>query len=164
MRRHLLDVVVLLVVSSTGCALVALQLPGDRSLAVHVYLLFVGALLVLVLVSAVAEAAPTALRSELARALDERHGRPGRVPQLAQVEREVTLAIGSAHDLHVRLLPHLREVAESRLERTGRRPGPDTLGQWWDLLRPDRPLPEDRFARGIREAELRALVTDLERL
>ena len=28
------------------------------------------------------------------------------------------------------------------------RPGPDTLGRWWELLRPDRPEPAERFAPG----------------
>ena len=104
----------------------------------------------------VGAAAPRARRSDLAAALDERRS-PSRsaCPQLAKVEREVTLAIGNAYDLHSRLLPHLREIATARLERRGQRPGPDTLGRWWELLRPDRPEPSERFAPGIREAELR---------
>ena len=32
------------------------------------------------------------------------------------------------------------------------------------LLRPDRPEPPDRFAPGIKESELRALIADLEAL
>ena len=43
-------------------------------------------------------------------------------------------------------------------------PGPETLGRWWELLRPDREPPADRFAPGISRAELRALVDDLERM
>jgi hypothetical protein len=129
---------------------------------VHDYLLFLGALLMLVVVSAVAAAAPRARRSDFASALDERPEPPGRVPQLAKVEREVMLATGNAYDLHTRLLPHLREIAAARLERRGLRPGPDTLGRWWELLRPDRPEPNERFAPGIAESELRALVADLE--
>jgi hypothetical protein len=164
MRRHALDVAVFFVLSTCVCAYVSLAVPGERRLAVHIYLLFVGALLMLVAVSAVTGPAPRARRSELTRALDERPEPPQTVPQLAKVEREVTLAIGSAYDLHARLLPHLREIAEARLERAGSRPGPDTLGRWWDLLRPDRAEPEDRFARGIREADLRALVADLEKM
>jgi hypothetical protein len=62
------------------------------------------------------------------------------------------------------LLPHLREIAQARLERAGRTPGPETLGRWWELLRPDRQPPEDRFGKGISEAELRALVADLARM
>jgi hypothetical protein len=164
MRRHLLDVAVLFALSSGACLYVSLAVPGDRELAIHVYLLFLGALLMLVVISAVGSALPRSRRSELTRALDERAAPPTDVPQLARLEREVTLALGSAYDLHARLLPHLREIAAARLERTGRRPGPDTLGRWWELLRPDRPEPQERFAPGIREADLRALVADLERL
>jgi hypothetical protein len=164
MRRHLLDVIVLFALSSGACAYVSLAVPGDRDLAIHVYLLFLGALLMLVVVSGVGAALPRSRRSELTRALDERPAPPAGVPQLAKMEREVTLAIGSAYDLHARLLPHLREIAAARLERSGRQPGPETLGRWWELLRPDRPEPQERFAPGIREADLRALVADLERL
>jgi hypothetical protein len=162
MRKHWLDVAVLFVLSSGICAYVSLQVPGERRIAIHVYLLFLGALLMLVVVSAVAASAPRARRSDLAAALDERPEPGGPVPQLAKVEREVTLAIGNAYDLHTRLLPHLREIAAARLERRGQRPGPDTLGRWWELLRPDRPEPAERFAPGIPEHELRALVADLE--
>jgi len=164
MRKHWLDVAVLFVLSSGACAYVSLQVPSERRIAVHVYLLFLGALLVLVIVSAVSAAAPRARRSDLASALNERPERAGQVPQLAKIEREVTLAIGNAYDLHSRLLPHLREIASARLERRGLRSGPDTLGRWWELLRPDRPEPSERFAPGIPEHELRELVGDLERI
>jgi len=164
MRKHWLDVVILFVLSSGACAYVALQVPGERTIALHIYVLFLGALLMLVVVSGVGAAAPRARRSDLAAALDERPAPAGRVSQLAKVEREVTLAIGNAYDLHTRLLPHLREIATARLERRGQRPGPDTLGRWWELLRADRPEPSERFAPGIREAELRDLVAELERL
>ena len=164
MRRHLLDVIVLFVLSSGACLYVSLAVPADRNLAIHVYLLFLGALLMLVVVSGVGGTLPRSPRSELTLALDERPEPVPPVPQLAKVEREVTLALGSAYDLHARLLPDLREIAAARLERSGRQPGPDTLGRWWELLRPDRPEPQDRFGPGIREADLRALVADLEEL
>ena len=164
MRRHLLDIAVLFTLASGACAYVSLQVPAERRIAVHVYLLFVGALVMFSVVAAVAAAVPRARRSELAVALGERREPPPRVPKLAKVEREVTLSIGNAYDLHARLLPQLREIAAARLERAGKRPGPDTLGRWWELLRPDRPEPTDRFAPGLPEAELRALVADLERM
>lgn len=164
MRRHWLDVAVLFVLSSGALVYISLQVPGERRLAAHVYLLFLGALLMLVVVSAVSAAMPNARRSDLAAALDERPEPAGPVPQLAKIEREVTLAIGNAYDLHTRLLPHLREIAAARLERNGQRAGSDTLGRWWELLRPDRPEPSERFAPGIPEHELRELVADLERI
>jgi hypothetical protein len=162
MRRHWLDVAILFVLSSGACLYVSLQVPGVRSVTVHIYLLFLGALLMLVVVSGVTAAAPRARRSDFAAALGERPEPAGPVPQLAKVEREVTLAIGNAYDLHTRLLPHLREIASARLERRGQRPGPETLGRWWELLRADRPEPTERFAPGIAEPELRELVADLE--
>jgi len=164
MRKHWLDVAILFVLSSGACTYVALQVPGERAVALHVYFLFLGALLMLVVVSAVGAAAPAARRSDLAAALGERPESVGPVPQLAKIEREVTLSIGNAYDLHTRLLPHLREIATARLERRGQRPGPDTLGRWWELLRPDRPEPAERFAPGISEPELRELVADLARI
>jgi len=81
-----------------------------------------------------------------------------------QIERAVTLGVANAYDLHQRLLPQLREIAQCRLERSGRTPGPETLGRWWELLRPDRAEPHDRFGPGISQSELRALVADLERM
>ena len=164
MRKHWLDAAILFVISTGVCLYISLQIPGDRRIAVHAYLLFLGALLMLVLVSAVGATVPRTGRSDFRRALGRRPHPPVGVPQLVRLEREVTLGIASAWDLHSRLLPDLREIAEARLERSGRHPGPDTLGRWWELLRPDRPEPKERFARGISEADLRALVADLERL
>jgi hypothetical protein len=164
MRRHRLDLVILFVLMSGTCLFVSLSIPSDRRIAVHVWVLSVGALAMLALVSAVGAAVPRSGRSELARALHERTAEPAQVSELAKIEREVTLAVGNAYDLHARLLPRLREIAEARLEQTGRRGGPETLGRWWELLRPDRAEPQDRFAPGIGAAELRELVADLERM
>ena len=164
MRRHTIDLAVLFVLATVTMLCLLLALPGDRSVVLRVYVLVVGVLLVGAVLAGLASAAPASRRSELKRALDERPEQPTPVSQLARVQREVTLATGNAYDLHTRLLPHLREIAEARLERSGRRPGPDTLGRWWELLRPDRPDPANRFGPGIAESELRALVSDLERL
>jgi uncharacterized membrane protein len=163
-RRHLLDLIVLFVLSSLVCGYVALAQPGLRNVTLHVYVFVVGGLLMLGLVAAAGDSVPRRSRSELDQALAERNRRSARIPEVERTEREVTLATASAYDLHYRLLPHLREVAQCRLERAGKTPGPETLGRWWELLRPDRPEPEDRFAPGIKQAELRALVDDLERM
>ena len=76
----------------------------------------------------------------------------------------MTLGVANSYDLHVRLLPHLREIAQCRLERVGRTSSPETLGRWWELLRPDRAAPDDRFAAGLPREDLVALVADLERM
>jgi hypothetical protein len=164
MKRHLLDLVVLFVLTSLICGYVALAQPGLRNVTLHAYVFVVGGLLMLGLVAAVGDSVPRRRRSELERALSESVHRDRRIPEVERMEREVTLATASAYDLHYRLLPHLREIAQCRLERSGKTPGPETLGRWWDLLRPDRPEPDDRFAPGIKQAELRALVGDLEKM
>ena len=159
MRRHLFDLVAVAVISTLALGYVLSAQPGWRGVGLHVYVVVIGALL---LVGLVAEATGGHRRSAFDAALDER-GRPRpALADLARLEREVTLSTATAHDLHFRLLPTLREIAWSRLERAGREPGPETLGRWWDLLRPDRDPPEDRFAPGISERDLRALVGDLE--
>lgn len=164
MRRHLLDLIVLFVLGSVIAAYVALSQPGLRSVTLHAYVFVVGGLLMLGILAATGDAAPRRLRSELDAALtaSERRDRP--LPELERLEREVTLATASAYDLHFRLLPHLREIARARLARSGKRPDEASLGRWYELLRADRPPPDDRFGRGIGEADLRALVADLARM
>jgi hypothetical protein len=162
--RHRIDLIVLFVLLSLGCGAVVAAVPGERSVTFHIYLLLVGALVLTGVLAEIRSAVPRRAQSELTRALNARAPAEPQVPELAKLDREVTLAVGNAYDLHSRLLPQLREIAEARLERSGRRPGPETLGRWWELLRPDRPEPADHFARGIPAEELRALVADLERM
>lgn len=164
MKQHRLDFAVLFLIVTGVCAYIALAVPAERSIAVHVYVLLTGGLAMSALLIAVGAAVPRRQRSQLTLALGERTAPPPRVSELARIEREVTMSVGHAYDLHRRLLPQLREIADARLERSGRRAGPDTLGPWWELLRPDRPEPRDLFAPGITETELRALVEDLQRM
>ena len=137
--------------------------PDHRAVVAHVYVLVVGALLVRMLLGLVGDLLPSR-RSAFEDSLVPPAPPADRLSELERVQREVTLATVTAYDLHLRLLPGLREIAETRLGRTGRQPGPETLGRWWDLLRPDRPVPEDRFAPGLAPDELRALVDDLEKM
>jgi hypothetical protein len=160
-RRHLFDLVAIAVISTLALAYALSAQPGWRGVALHVYVVVIGALLLLGLVS---EATGGHRRSPFDEALDERAEPHPALTELARLEREVTLSTATAHDLHFRLLPTLREIAWSRLERSGREPGPETLGRWWDLLQPDREPPADRFGRGISEGDLRALVSDLEKM
>ncbi len=164
MRRHAVDIVVLFVLASGIAAYVALAQPGVRGVVLHAYVLVIGALLMLALVTSTNEALPQRRRGDLERALAERGAAGGRLPEFERVEREVTLATASAYDFHNRLLPHLREIASARLERRGLALAPEHVGRWWDTLRPDREPPEDHFGGGIPERELRALVDDLERI
>jgi hypothetical protein len=164
MRRHLLDLVILFVFASLISGYIVVAQPGVRNVTLHAYVFVVGGLLMLGVVAAAGDAVPRRKRSELEAALGAGTRREKRLPEVEKLEREVSLATSSAYDLYYRLLPQLREIAQARLERTGRTSSPQTLGRWWELLRPDRPPPDDRFDRGISETELRALVHDLGRM
>jgi hypothetical protein len=97
---------------------------------------------------------------------------PVRPPELVRTEREITLGSASANHLHVRLLPILRNAAAARLaahHRVEVDHRPDAaqalLGdEAWELLRPDRPPPDDRNAPGLPLRRIRSLVDTLERL
>ena len=96
---------------------------------------------------------------------------PERLPQLARLEREVTLASANAFDLHFRLRPILRETAGGLLvargvdldhqpERARALLGDDL----WQLVRGDRREPLDRTGPGIPPARLRETLERLEAL
>ena len=161
MRRHLLDIAVLFVTGSLVAGYLVASQPSLRNIVLHAYVFLVGGLVMLGLVAAAGDAVPRRKRSIFEQALAHDRPQVSPVADLERMERQVTLAASSAYDLHVRLLPHLREIAQCRLERSGHT---SSLGRWWDLLRPDRPAPDDRFAPGISQSELRALVSDLEKM
>jgi hypothetical protein len=93
-------------------------------------------------------------------------------PDLAAIDRLLALSISSAEDAHLRLRPLVLDIARQRLaDHTGVRidAAPEAaaaaLGpEVWELVRPDRPRPDDRRARGISPADLRAIVESLERI
>jgi hypothetical protein len=163
-RAHRLDLVVWPALATIGFAIAASAAPGSRSLELHLYVLALGGMAMTAVVAAVGGAVPRGRASALRRALDAKPKDAEPVRDLERMERTVTLGVSNAQDLHVRLLPVLRDIAAARLERTGRRPSEETLGRWWELLRPDRPAPVERFERGLPESELRALVADLARM
>lgn len=164
MKRHLLDLLVLGVTATIVASYFLVTEPQWRSIVIRVYVFVIGALAMVVLVSAAGDALPKRRGSDFELALRSGQRAPAKVSDLERVQREVTLALGSAHDLHFKLIPHLREIAQARLERAGRTPSEQTLGRWWELLRPDREPPEDRFQTGIKLDELRDCLDDLEKI
>jgi hypothetical protein len=137
--------------------------PSERSLTLHAYVFAIGGSALLAAVRVAQLRAPHQ-RSTFEAALARKRPPLAALSQLEKMQRAVTIGCASEADLRQHLLPQLREIAQAQLERTGRRPGPDTLGRWWDLLRPDREAPTDRFAPGLTVAELRELTNDLDRL
>jgi hypothetical protein len=161
--RRLLDLAgTTVLVTVVFVALLVLQ-PFGRELALHLYLLALGGLVMLAAVAAL----PSRARSGFDAALGRQPPEPRRPPQLERTERTVTLGVANSFDLHARLRPLLREIAAARLARRGIEldspRGREALGEdAWELLRPDRPVPHDRFAAGVEEQRLRRLVEFLE--
>lgn len=137
--------------------------PSVHSLTLHAYVLAIGGTALMSAVR-IAQARAPRQRSSFDAALARKRRPLGGISQLERMERAVTIGCGSETDFRQHLLPQLREIAQAQLERSGRVPGPDTLGRWWHVLGPDREEPVDRFAPGISLAELRELTNDLDRL
>jgi hypothetical protein len=160
--------------AAVGLTLVALAVffPVPRGRLLDGYLLFVGGLLLLGLARTTSRAGGAEGRSLYESALRRRRPRPERLRELARLEREVSLGATHAFDFHVRVRPHLRAVAEHRLEsRRGLRldegsPAVRSLlgEEVWELLRPDLRPPEDRLGPGVPLPRMRAAVERLEAL
>jgi hypothetical protein len=158
-------------VSTVGVAIVLGLGVFDPATVAAVYVLVVGAQVLLALTK-LAQAAADPEPSLFAHALRRRRDEQLRPPELIRIERELVLGMESAGHLHARLLPLLREAAAARLAAKhnvdlDRRPeaARALLGEEaWDLLRPDRAEPVDRRAHGIPQAKLRALLDVLEQM
>jgi hypothetical protein len=107
-----------------------------------------------------------------------RRAAPGSVSSMGEgtgdrehLDRVVSAATSHAGELHLRLRPILREIAANGLRRRGVDLDADPQAaqellapETWELVRPDRPRPDDAFARGLAPARLNAVLADLEGL
>jgi hypothetical protein len=152
--------------------LARLAAPGRLELELDVYVLVLGALAVFAAVLATRQAFPLDRGSALAAALEREPRAALRPPELERLEREVTLGVSTAFDLHYRLRPTLREVAEQRLadrhglrlDRGGREVEAALGEELWELLRPDRKSPDKRWTSGLEPEGVRRVVERLEAL
>lgn len=162
---------VLTLAAATVALSLALALAGaGRGIALYAYVLVLVALAVGVLVAHLGSALPAtpAFGQLVPRQLE----REARVPQIEGLVYRLSGGAPNAFDLHHRMRPLVFEIAAARLARRHgvdleRRPerahelvGPRT----WELVRPDRELPQDRSERGWSEKELGELVDELERI
>jgi hypothetical protein len=159
------------VAATVGVAVTLGLRPGDRGLAFDVYLLFLGALALAVLLAETGRLAPPLRPSELELSLRRRPSPPDRLPELVALEREVEMARQTSFDAHYRLRPALREVARERLAARGVALDADPgaaerlLGEEvWELVRPDRRAPRNHFAPGVPLEQLDRALASLESL
>jgi hypothetical protein len=81
-------------------------------------------------------------------------------------------ALHSALHVHAYLRPELAEISSRRLAARGRalermsdRDGRELLGDGlWEIVRPGRPFPADRYGPGVSLDELEVMLATLERL
>jgi hypothetical protein len=143
---------------------------GLHDVVADLWLLGIAAVLLLALyrlARLLAPAVPSALDAALVR-MRPRETRP---PELS-LERDVALSRAIEFHFHVRLRPVLREIAAHRLrlrygvdlDREPARARELVPARTWQVVDPDRPMPEDRLAPGPSVQELSALVGELERL
>ena len=143
-------------------------LPGRRDLALDLYLLLIASAAVFALVRVLVAGRPSCRAGAAGpvRRLTQR------LPELERTERAVLLSASNAFDVHYRLRPILREIAEQRLAtRRGLSLDDDVTAaravvgeETWELVRGDREPPELRFGPGVQAAELGEVVAALERI
>jgi hypothetical protein len=144
--------------AGTGVAMLFML---DRELVVRVYLLVVGGL---ALEALVRTALGLESRQRRARRRRRSRDRAERPEALTRLEDQVALAGATAADLHYRLRPVLRAIAEERAAVRGAELDEQAAGEAWDLIRPDREPPADSFAKGISFGHLSHVVDALEKL
>jgi hypothetical protein len=165
-RRLLPGAIFFAVLATIAFAIARLAQPGRQALEIDIYVLLIGSMAVATAVLAIREAFPPARGSGIAAALAVEPPPPVRPPDLVRTERLLTMGTSTAFDFHYRLRPILREVAEQRLaDRRGLRLDAgspevqEALGEeLWELVRPDREAPDERFRADVdREAVERAV-------
>ena len=147
-------------------------LPGRADVVVRIYVLLLAAFVLGHLLAWLRGSLPERRPALVDAALERRPPAPQRIAEREKLEREVTLGQATAFDLHFRLRPTLRRIAAELLRS---RRGIDLDGnpeaarralgdETWELVRPDREQPDERFAGGIHPASLRNVVASLEAL
>jgi len=168
-RRRALVLVALATTAFGLAALWGLPLGGA---GLRLYLVAIVAIMLTALLAEVTRAIPPAPPSAFEEALRRRRtATPDRPGTLVELESLLAGRL-SAGDVHFRLRPVLREIASSRLqaaygvdldaapEAARRLLSPEA----WELVRPDREAPDDRFRPGLDIAGVRVVVDTLEAL
>jgi hypothetical protein len=159
-----------LVCAGTAAAAgVALAAPEHRTRAIAAWLLALGALAIAASLRRVSRARASR-RSPFEAALESRAPGRERLRSLDQVEHDCIQGLANPVDLHRRLRPRLREVAAQRLSaRHGvdldRRPDAARVllgDELWELVRADRPLPDELGGRRLDAAGLDRVLARLE--
>jgi hypothetical protein len=169
-RRDLGGVLRALIAPTLALLVVGAFAPGRLELAVRIYALVVCAVALGLALRALRRSYPPVrpLRPPAVRDSGSRSA----PPSLARIEHDAALGVAGGLDLHFRLVPRIRAIAGGLLasrRRLNLDAQPDAardilgLGTW-ELVREDRPAPDDRRARGLPTSDLRRVVESLEEI
>jgi hypothetical protein len=167
-KRDVVAAARLFILPTFALLAIVLFLPGRLGIAVRIYALLLCAAAIVIALAALRRAYPHT--APLRAAGSRRRSGRRRPPSLARVENVCALGVAGSFDLHHRLRPRVRTTAAGLLA-TRRRVSLDRepesarrlLGEKaYDLVRADRPPPEDRLARGLPISDLRRIVESLE--
>lgn len=157
--------------ATAGLVLALLFAGSSHGLALLAYLFFLGALALAVLIGRLQAELPVAAPFE--RLLTTAPRSAGPVEQLETIRRTLSAAGWNQAELHYRLRPLVRGIVVARLSR---RHGVDLdreperaralvgEGRVWELVRPGREPPDDRYARGWSRRAQEELLDELERI
>jgi hypothetical protein len=167
-RKDVFKALRLLFLPTLGVAAIAAFLPGRIDQALRVYALLACTAVLAVALAALRRAYPPA--RPLGRTEPRRTRRRRPPSSLGRLEDEAALGVAGTFDFHHHFRPHLRAISHEVLlsrRQVSLDGDPDAartiLGdETWELVRADRPPPEDRLARGIPVADLRGAVESLE--
>jgi hypothetical protein len=146
--------------------------PLSTSRALAIWIVFVTALVLVELTVHSRRRERPAQAARFEDALRRRKPADPEPVELLRMERELLLGIAEADHAHRQLLPLLRGAAAARLSsRHGfeleQRPeaARALLGEdAWELLRPDRPAPENRHGPGVPRERIAAVIARVESL
>jgi hypothetical protein len=157
--------------ATIGLFVARMLAPGRHELELDIYVLTLGGVALLAVSSVLGDVAPREDESQLEEAMEPEQPEPARIAELERLEREVALASSRDFDLHFRLRPVLREIAESQLERRGVQLDSESprvrelLGdELLELTAADREPSAYREAPGLPLEDLKRTVERLERL
>jgi hypothetical protein len=156
-------------VATAAAGIAALASSGAHAIVLDVYLLCIGAVLLLALVRTTRALASEQRTSQFDRAVAAMRAAPAE-PGEPALAREVELATYNAFHFYARLRPLLRDIAAHRLrahygvelDREPARARELVGSEAWDVVRPDRQPPADRLGRGPTVEDLQSVVAELE--
>jgi hypothetical protein len=168
-RRDLLGAARALVLPTLALIGLALIAPGRLELGVRIYALLLCATAIVLVLLALRRAYPGETPLPRPAPAGAQRTPP---PDLERIEHEVALAVAGSFDLHYRLVPRLRALADGllasrrnlSLEKSPEE-ARELLGEEsWALVRPGREAPRERLGKGIAPDDLGRVVDSLESL